>query len=327
MSVYSVKDHPRINDGHKTRFWCSQDEAHRNKVKGARAAAGDIPKPRVTSSGDLMAKTRYPCRSRLLISSRDSEHNGTRIVTVRLAHHLAHEPYIDASLPAEVSKTICESFGWFGNQSGVDTGSTEGSSSTRDEDYTPGAVVNGQPPLSVAPSQLHEPSQPEHGRHFFGEMEDEDEDDMREDEEIPQHFGPTVPVEAPGNQSPLNSGPATSSAPNYMSHPPPPIPPPIRPDVQQQQMRAMIANIREFCNGLEYQLEFQDGTRMLDVVQKEGASFLKLVEDCLRTENRLVSVPSECNGLGATALGAQGEITSSNSGLGHNGVASMPRYR
>lgn len=317
LSVYSVKDHPRINDGHKTRFWCSQDEAHRNKVKGARAAAGDIPKPRVTSSGDLMAKARYPCRSRLLISSRDSERTGTRIVTVRLAHHVKHEPYIDASLPAEVAKTICESFGWFGNQSGVDTGSSAGSSSARDEDDRHGAVGNGEPQLSVSPSQLHDPSQPD--GNLFGEMDyDDNDEEMGQGEDEPQHFGPSALVEEQANQinqSQRSSGPTTSSASDYVPDPPPPIPPPIPPDIYQRRMQAMIANIREFCNGLEYQLQFQD-TRMLEVVEKEGAGFLKLVEDCLRTENRLVSVPSEPITLGATALGARGGFPSSSSGLG-----------
>lgn len=51
-------------------------------------------------------------------------------------------------------------------------------------------------------------------------------------------------------------------------------------------MRAHITNIREFCDGLEYQLQFND-YRMLDVLEREGSSFLRLVQDCLRKEGRL----------------------------------------
>lgn len=239
----SVKDHPRINNGHKTRFWCSQDDAHKNKAKGARAALGDVPKPRVTSSGDPMAKTRYPCRSRLLISSRDSDRPGIRIITIRLAHHLAHEPYIDSTLPAEVSKTICESFGWFGDSSeGVDTGFAEGSSSARDGHYLPDAAGSVDPPLAISPSQLHQPDSS-----LFGEMEDDDDDDMGGDEDDPRHFGPAVPTETLASQPVPRADPRSSSAPSYVPHPLPPVPPPIQPDIYHQRMRALITNVRQFA--------------------------------------------------------------------------------
>ncbi|KAF8463759.1 hypothetical protein DFH94DRAFT_686704 [Russula ochroleuca] len=31
--INSVKDHPPINEGHKTRFWCCQDEAKKKKAR------------------------------------------------------------------------------------------------------------------------------------------------------------------------------------------------------------------------------------------------------------------------------------------------------
>ncbi|KAF5341794.1 hypothetical protein D9611_001377 [Ephemerocybe angulata] len=281
---FTVKDHPRVNNGHKTRFWCSQDEAHRNKFKGARA--GDIPKPRLTSSGDAMAKTRYPCRSRLLISSRDSGAAGKRVITIRIAHHLAHEPYIDATLPPEVSKTICESFGWFTRQNGVDAGFGEGSSS--DVAFLPVSVSHTmQPPISVAPSQLHEALHPSH---TLGIDEDDGDEADSPEEDEPHHYGAPVEGLSTPVQGIADPDPTTTSAPVYMAHPPPPIPPPIAPDIYEQRMRAHIANIREFCDGLDYNLQFRD-TRMLEMVEKEGASFLRLVEDCLSKEGRLVPVP------------------------------------
>jgi hypothetical protein len=60
-------------------------------------------------------------------------------------------------------------------------------------------------------------------------------------------------------------------------------------DIYQDRMRAHIKNLREFCDGLEYQLQFND-YRMLNVLEREGGSFLNLVEDCLRKEGRLLSV-------------------------------------
>jgi len=52
-------------------------------------------------------------------------------------------------------------------------------------------------------------------------------------------------------------------------------------------MKTHIKNLREFCEGLEYQLQFND-YRMLDVLEQEGGSFLNLVADCLKKEGRLI---------------------------------------
>ena len=51
---------------------------------------------------------------------------------------------------------------------------------------------------------------------------------------------------------------------------------------------------------------------MLEVVEREGAAFLKLVEDCLQKEGRLVSVPSEHNVLNGAAGNS---LSSANSGI------------
>jgi len=59
-------------------------------------------------------------------------------------------------------------------------------------------------------------------------------------------------------------------------------------DIYHDRMRAHIKNLREFCDGLEYQLQFND-YRMLDVLEREGGSFLNLVEDCLRKEGQAPS--------------------------------------
>ncbi|KAK1221943.1 hypothetical protein PQX77_015233 [Marasmius sp. AFHP31] len=90
---FTVKDHPRTKDGHKTRLWCSQDEMRKHKPNA---------KARVSASGESLAKARYPCRSRLFISSRAWNTIGQSLVTIRLHHHYSHEPYdgaVKASAP------------------------------------------------------------------------------------------------------------------------------------------------------------------------------------------------------------------------------------
>jgi hypothetical protein len=62
----------------------------------------------------------------------------------------------------------------------------------------------------------------------------------------------------------------------------------LDPDEYQRRMRRHIAMIRDFCDGLEYQLPFND-YRMLEVLELEGSQFLRLVEDCLQKEGRLRS--------------------------------------
>ena len=50
-----------------------------------------------------------------------------------------------------------------------------------------------------------------------------------------------------------------------------------------------IETIRQFCGGLEYQLQFEDH-RMLETLEREGASFLRLAQSCLSCERRMNSL-------------------------------------
>jgi hypothetical protein len=93
-----------------------------------------------------------------------------------------------------------------------------------------------------------------------------------EDEDPPAATSDNVDGHAQPNESRAADG---SSAPST--------------DIYYDRMRAHIKNLREFCDGLEYQLQFND-YRMLDVLEREGGSFLNLVEDCLRKEGRLLNV-------------------------------------
>jgi hypothetical protein len=66
----------------------------------------------------------------------------------------------------------------------------------------------------------------------------------------------------------------------------------LDPDEYQRRMRRHIALIRDFCDGLEYQLPFND-YRMLEALEREGGQFLRLVEDCLGKEGRLKASPMD----------------------------------
>lgn len=99
-SLTRIKDHPPIKDGHKTRMWCSQDEARKHKPR-----SNDV-RTRMTATGDNLAKSRYPCRSRLLVSSRDANVSGYRIVTIRMHHHCPHEAYYDNSVAPGVVRAV-----------------------------------------------------------------------------------------------------------------------------------------------------------------------------------------------------------------------------
>ncbi|KAJ6483788.1 hypothetical protein C8R47DRAFT_1132093 [Mycena vitilis] len=87
---FTVKDHPPSENGHKTRLWCSQDEARRSKHRGT----GDVP--RVSRQGDALSKQRFPCRSRLMITClADAGGGSVRVVTVRMHHHMRHDAYLE----------------------------------------------------------------------------------------------------------------------------------------------------------------------------------------------------------------------------------------
>lgn len=54
----------------------------------------------------------------------------------------------------------------------------------------------------------------------------------------------------------------------------------------EEAMEGEIKMITEFAKGLQYQVQFRD-RRMLDLLQREGASFLRLARACLHKEKRM----------------------------------------
>ncbi|KAJ7738084.1 hypothetical protein DFH07DRAFT_688707, partial [Mycena maculata] len=49
--------------------------------------------------------------------------------------------------------------------------------------------------------------------------------------------------------------------------------------------------MRDFCDGLEYQRKFQD-SRFLNTLERQGAGFFRLAENCLSRERRTNSTRS-----------------------------------
>jgi hypothetical protein len=56
----------------------------------------------------------------------------------------------------------------------------------------------------------------------------------------------------------------------------------------KEEMETHVQLLRDFCNGLEHQIQFQD-RRFLKTFEKEGAGLLKLARNCLSRERRLNS--------------------------------------
>ncbi|KAF8508627.1 hypothetical protein BU17DRAFT_31257, partial [Hysterangium stoloniferum] len=55
-----------------------------------------------------------------------------------------------------------------------------------------------------------------------------------------------------------------------------------------EKMCSHVKLIRAFCDGLEYQTQFGDH-RFLKVLEREGARFLRLAENCITQEKQLNS--------------------------------------
>ncbi|KAG6888998.1 hypothetical protein C0995_004466 [Termitomyces sp. Mi166 len=238
---FTVKDHPRAKDGHKTRLWCSQDESHKSKPSKVTHA------PRIASDGMAMAKTRYPCRSGLLISSRDDKEPDVSHVIVRMHHHLAHEPYYDHTLPPEMTQSI-----WQNLQKPMGV---------------PSAPTLAVPPCAVPPSALSLPALPPTSDLI--EVDDSENSDPGAGMD-PSNRAASSPTENPASVPPQEGSIAAT----------------VTPELFQQRMRKYIADIRDFCCGLEYQLQFND-YKLLEVLESEGSQFLRLVHQCLESEGRL----------------------------------------
>ncbi|KAJ6617161.1 hypothetical protein B0H10DRAFT_1948543 [Mycena sp. CBHHK59/15] len=101
----SVKDHKKLASGHRTRFWCSQDEARKKKSKASQ-------NPDVCNRDNVGMK-RYACGSKLTISCRTGKNDDEQLyVTVVLKHAGKYVSYVDVLMPPEALDMIHENVEW-----------------------------------------------------------------------------------------------------------------------------------------------------------------------------------------------------------------------
>ncbi|KAJ7621731.1 hypothetical protein DFH06DRAFT_1273581 [Mycena polygramma] len=102
---FTVKDHKKLKSGHRTRFYCSQDEARKKKSKAT--LHPDI------RNRDNVGMKRFPCGSKLSISCRARKNDEEELdVTVQIKHAAKHVSYVDVSMPPEALDMIRENVEW-----------------------------------------------------------------------------------------------------------------------------------------------------------------------------------------------------------------------
>ncbi|KAJ6618385.1 hypothetical protein B0H10DRAFT_1947572 [Mycena sp. CBHHK59/15] len=93
-----------IRRGHRTRLWCSQDEARKKKSK-----ASQNPDIR---NHDNVGMKRFPCGSKLSIRCQAQNNEDMLDVMVQLKHAGKHVGYVDVSMPVEALDMIRENIEW-----------------------------------------------------------------------------------------------------------------------------------------------------------------------------------------------------------------------
>ena len=100
-----MKEHLPLTTGHKTWFWCCQDQSCKSKA---------IPSQREgVVHRDMLRMHRYDCQSQLNISYRaNSRSEETYTISVWLEHHIWHTLYYNVGLPRKAAELIRENLEW-----------------------------------------------------------------------------------------------------------------------------------------------------------------------------------------------------------------------
>ncbi|KAJ7078963.1 hypothetical protein C8R44DRAFT_654310 [Mycena epipterygia] len=101
---FRVKENNPGEAGHRTRLWCCQDKARKQK---ARPSDREGAKPR-----DTLGMHRFDCNSHLRVSSLAGEVPGERKISISLRHHDSHVHYYDVSMPPEAAAIIRDGLEW-----------------------------------------------------------------------------------------------------------------------------------------------------------------------------------------------------------------------
>ncbi|KAJ7168967.1 hypothetical protein C8R46DRAFT_1350427 [Mycena filopes] len=102
---FTVRDHKKLKNGHRTRLWCSQDEARKKKSK-----ASDNPDIR---NRDTVGMKRYRCGSFLSVRCEGGDGDDTTpTITVKVKHCGKHVNYLDVSMPPAALAMIRDNVQW-----------------------------------------------------------------------------------------------------------------------------------------------------------------------------------------------------------------------
>ncbi|KAJ4480232.1 hypothetical protein J3R30DRAFT_3403765 [Lentinula aciculospora] len=304
-----VRDHPQTKSGHTRRFWCSQDVQHRYRT--------------TLNTVQRASKTKYPCRSRLLVASRDAGIPGYRRVTMRIPHRMGSAKKEEGTWPVTDGDAPRRSF--LSPSSPSSSPTETGRDNEVDLDGVPGVeiphgnmiaeqnnkITNMDPfqsTTSASTSALNSSSNfasPSFSSSSsFGSSSTQT---LPISALVSPHFiqpvFPNHPIHANslvtiGQLQSRGLAPISDPGPihlNQISRPnsvllcvpvlslPFSIPgsaytsvssvPSITTETFQQIMRSHIRNIRDFCDGLEYQVQFND--LRLQELEKEGKYFLE----------------------------------------------------
>ncbi|KAL1676467.1 hypothetical protein EV122DRAFT_216366 [Schizophyllum commune] len=348
---FTIKDHPQLKDGFKTRLWCAQDEIQR-----ARKHNGSL-EPRVNSAGEVLGKTRYPCKSSLQVTCREGYAPNERQVTVRIHHHFKHPPFTE-QLPPEAPSmlvaaqpqapvyyipTMAPQFAYYQVPQGGANGQappvppvpppTSNAPPPPEPQQMPDppTSAHGPPtshPPATQPSANHPPVPPPSHPSSASHTSSATHPPVAQPNPVhptrvhpsltqPQHYPPVPPPEPsparppPSQQAQAQAQPPPSSQP--APAPPLPLPPhpafshtpvALPPHLQayRTRMLSLITTMRDFCGGLEYQLQFND-FRMLEQLETEGASFFRFMEACLQRERPAGAAGGSASGSAVSAGG------------------------
>ncbi|KAG6327570.1 hypothetical protein ID866_11519, partial [Astraeus odoratus] len=103
---FIVHEHFVLQTGHKTYFWCSQDD---NKKK--RQCHSEKEGVR---HHDKVGMKWFSCSSQLIVSCCHQHGNESDQCTmsIRISHHEAHVPYYDIAMPSDAVDVICDNLEW-----------------------------------------------------------------------------------------------------------------------------------------------------------------------------------------------------------------------
>ncbi|KAJ7850525.1 hypothetical protein B0H14DRAFT_3664816 [Mycena olivaceomarginata] len=101
---FTVWDHRQSKSGHRTRFFCCQDERRKKKSKRSQD-------PNVRNR-DTVGMKRFSCGSKLSISCRTHPTEREELTVTVQMEHSAHIPYLDVSMPQEALDMINANVEW-----------------------------------------------------------------------------------------------------------------------------------------------------------------------------------------------------------------------